>query len=553
MLVEWADHARAVCRLSVAEVRRFWPSAFAIFMVFSLLMADGLLPVMAAKYRTELALYSSADYGNSDRGCDDADGGDSNNGVRSASAGRMSSFSKPDARSHAGVRSSDGAENNSNRGSSGKTLSSSAYRRSKTAVVARPDEVVLDSGWEKDGETRTYSSESFKDSRLGDTHHIQLSHSEPQGVDRTNEESNEDERGRRKNRRPSLPPVRSVSAASSPYSLQPFLSLSSSSLLSSASSVSSPEGPPSAPSIYSVSSYVKSSHLKSSLKSVSSPSSLPSSSSAFSTLSFSDQISSSKNRKNKSTRNKRNNHNNSSKNINKYVHNYNKHQRLQKRGHHGSPYSLLVTHTAHDQPIRSDSTIKVRNPRSDKTNDDTQSNMCTSIYSSSESDRTLSIEVAKAVCGGFPSSDCKRVAHDFHLDFCSGYDLTSISPYLSMPGRHEDFNETECVTTLNETIETDNSIRKSYSGFQDLINRYDCTQTYSVKWNCIHCKVRGEKKFDFQLVGRMILSLVHNDQAAFWVFTSFISDDYNRTVILGNLSIPAEKTVKELTVCWSYF
>ncbi|KAK6962378.1 hypothetical protein BgiMline_032475 [Biomphalaria glabrata] len=60
MLVECRGHARALCRISVAELRRVAPPAFSLLMVVSLLLADGLLPVLAVKYRTEAALYSSS-------------------------------------------------------------------------------------------------------------------------------------------------------------------------------------------------------------------------------------------------------------------------------------------------------------------------------------------------------------------------------------------------------------------------------------------------------------------------------------------------------------
>ncbi|KAH9490285.1 hypothetical protein Btru_033978 [Bulinus truncatus] len=58
MLVECRGQALAICRISVAELRRVAPPAFYLLMVASLLLADGLLPVLAVKLRTEAALYS---------------------------------------------------------------------------------------------------------------------------------------------------------------------------------------------------------------------------------------------------------------------------------------------------------------------------------------------------------------------------------------------------------------------------------------------------------------------------------------------------------------
>ena len=560
MLVEWAGHARAVCRLSVAEARRLWPSAFAIFMVSSLLMADGLLPVLAARYRTELALYSNGGYpgpstrdsgGGADEGGGGGGGGGGDGGT-SVSTGSRVSLPKSASRSHVGARGGSGVEHNIKRDSGRKSLLPNSYRRSKTAFVSGTGEVMLENSWGKGGSIRTSSSNLISDSKPDDTLNSQSKREE-----RLNEETFEAEEKKRQSRQPSSRLARSSSASSPGYSLQSSFLSSSPSLLSSASSFLSLKERPSAPSIGSVSPFVKSSPSKPSHTSVSSPPSVPSSSSAFSTSSLSE--SSSNNRQNaKKTKN-----NSKSKSKHRVLYNHYKHQkqRVQERGYDWALHSSLVSLNSDALGIRSDSInrssshgqqahfYKYHRNHHDKT-DNKQSNSITnnirhslhkhsihhslmqrdevfpeavaasesyshvasaryarhsnstrencaatngtqSCYCLKGTSTRLDSHLADLVCGGLQSPDCLDVAQHSHLTFCSDYDMTSLSGFLPFATSRERSKEesNECRETYKRVLKQDRLAEEYFSGFLDLIGRYDCTQSYSVKWNCTHCKV----------------------------------------------------------------
>ncbi|GFR80837.1 hypothetical protein ElyMa_000590200 [Elysia marginata] len=605
MLEEWADHARAVCRISVAEIRRLWPSAFAIFMVSSLLMADGLLPVMAARYRTELALYSSAGYtgapasgkggGGDSRGGDDDDGGGGGGrqgGGETGSRDTIGDFPKSDVRSHASVKEGHPAQQMHNRAKRGKI--SNAYNRNKMAFVSGSNEVVLESNWVRNDGKRTSSVNKFVDPSIVNTHHLKLQQKQSKHTGRGIKDSDRLGGDRRKIRH-SSPKLHSDSADSSLYSLQSSSSSSSSfsSLASSASSLLSPKGPRSAPSIYDVSSLqntVKSFPSKPSLKPESLPSSLPSSSSAFSTLSSSDpNSSSSSNRKTGSTKTFKNNHNGPSKSKNKYhlLFNHYKHQRqrLQGRGYDWASHRSLITPISHDLSIRQDITARnasssqqnhsqyfnnnnnnhhhldSNNNNSNKINrasskhsitntntitrglqsqdnhyflmqgdeplseedqdspstwylqpqaparyvrrsHSTPGNCAASNGTSScdchrlkhEVNLTLDSQLIDLVCGGLQSPDCLDVAQNTHMAFCSDYPMTSLSRFLPFAsgGPPSEADRQECADSYRQALQQDRIAQEAYLGFHDLIGRYDCTQSYSVKWNCTHCKVISE-------------------------------------------------------------
>lgn len=73
MLARCTDHARAFCRISIAELRRVAPPAFYVLMVISLLLADGLFPVFASKHRSQGSLYTSSNLARASSGVNNGD------------------------------------------------------------------------------------------------------------------------------------------------------------------------------------------------------------------------------------------------------------------------------------------------------------------------------------------------------------------------------------------------------------------------------------------------------------------------------------------------
>ncbi|ESO83889.1 hypothetical protein LOTGIDRAFT_168930 [Lottia gigantea] len=47
----------------------------------------------------------------------------------------------------------------------------------------------------------------------------------------------------------------------------------------------------------------------------------------------------------------------------------------------------------------------------------------------------------------------------------------------------------ECSGYLNHLVDLDEDIYQKYTGFEELLDRFDCTVEFSVHWTCSHCKV----------------------------------------------------------------
>ncbi|RUS76844.1 hypothetical protein EGW08_015400 [Elysia chlorotica] len=546
---------------------------------------------MAARYKTEVAVYShpSTRDGTGTGADDDRGGGGGGGGIASSSRASMSTSG---ARSRVAVTGGGGFEHRAQHEShdnSWEASSPNSHRRSNTAFVSGPGETLPTNGWNKDHGIRTSSSNLVKDSEPVSTQHLQLQDSLPEREHRLNGESSGSEGSLRKGHHSSSRSARSSALSLPLRSSRSSLSSPSSSVSSSASSFSPPQGPPSAPSIESASSTVKSSPSKSSYKSASLPSSLPSLPSAFSTsLSSALSSSSSSNRQNtKKEINILNNNNiNKLKSKHRMLYNLYKHQkqrgqgRLYDWGFHSPLVSLnqklgvqpgslnrsniqapearayKYHHNHHDKPDSKQSNIIGNNNNSNvnsninsnnnsinhnphihssqyslmqrddpfpeedeeeevspmdahehaasaryarQSNSSPRENCAApngsrSCYCLKDSNSTLDAQMADLVCTGLHSPDCLSVAQHTHLKFCRDYDMTSLSSFLPFHSARVRSKEevSECRDAYKDALARDRQAEGYYKGFLDLISRYDCTQSYSVKWNCSHCKVGPE-------------------------------------------------------------
>lgn len=104
---------------------------------------------------------------------------------------------------------------------------------------------------------------------------------------------------------------------------------------------------------------------------------------------------------------------------------------------------------------------------------------------------TLDINLTKTVCHRCEIEDRINVFTKTRLSFCSSYNAASVSCASSLEGGADcPLNESSsCQDYLEKIIIVDNSVKKKYEGFEGLIDRYDCNTSYSVKWQCHHCKV----------------------------------------------------------------
>ncbi|GFN74159.1 hypothetical protein PoB_000066500 [Plakobranchus ocellatus] len=492
-------------------------------MVLSLLLGDGLLPILAAKYKAELAVYSGS-------AATDMGSSNSYENRRGQRINRIGSLHSPNAQSFNSpsdsVKNPKSLSTDRTKNDEKARGSTSNYHRTKMTLERHPRRGVEREGMNRGGSsTRTYSSKTGINNQLAD--HPIHPHQGSKGftVVRRNEKANgKKELGKSYLTHSNVGSDLAASISKTPASSQASLPSPPISMLSSFSSLSM-NSLPSIP--------LSSSSLRSSLKSMSSPSILSASplsaASAFSASLSSDQSSSDKNiisqSKNKyhvyynnyhqqqhrlhSLEHDRSLHHSlftpSVNNLDIHTRNYNlsisenkqTHNRQTKRNsqhhiaqkvpelneHPGHRKPLIVTDSVH--PTDTDGT---NCPQADELTNETLNSTCW-VLQKEKRCLLLDSQLVDLVCDTLQAPECFSVIEKTHLRFCSNYNAASVSCFFhpnAQANRNCDLGD--CKSYLTQVIESDRQAEINYKGFLDLIDRYDCSQTYSVKWTCEHCK-----------------------------------------------------------------
>lgn len=91
------------------------------------------------------------------------------------------------------------------------------------------------------------------------------------------------------------------------------------------------------------------------------------------------------------------------------------------------------------------------------------------------------------------SSPCKQTQSDIlrniHLPFCSFSPVSLMTQNLDGVSCRLNGTLQECRKCFDDLEKLDKSVQKMYEDFEGLLDRYDCDEDYSVRWDCNTCKV----------------------------------------------------------------
>lgn len=100
----------------------------------------------------------------------------------------------------------------------------------------------------------------------------------------------------------------------------------------------------------------------------------------------------------------------------------------------------------------------------------------------------LNQELSEKACGLDRGCQRKDRLNRTYLTYCTRYKLENLlSNEILMSIMHD--SSGECERILDEFIQLDTLINQFDGFFRTLLNRYNCHNGYSVKWNCEDCKV----------------------------------------------------------------
>lgn len=100
----------------------------------------------------------------------------------------------------------------------------------------------------------------------------------------------------------------------------------------------------------------------------------------------------------------------------------------------------------------------------------------------------LSHELAEKACRLDRGCQRKDKLNNTYLSYCSRHKLENLlSNEILMSMMHD--SSDQCEKILDEFIQLDEQINHFDQLFKTLLQRYNCHNGYSVKWNCDDCKV----------------------------------------------------------------
>lgn len=100
----------------------------------------------------------------------------------------------------------------------------------------------------------------------------------------------------------------------------------------------------------------------------------------------------------------------------------------------------------------------------------------------------LTWPLVEETCSLYRGSQRSERLNGTYLTYCSKHKIDLLFS-IDILERIMHQSMFECQRVLSEFIRLDEQINKFYESFKLLLKRYNCQNGYSVKWNCIDCKV----------------------------------------------------------------